>query len=171
MIWACFAGGLKGTCVCTTSSMRADMGEGVMAEAYIGTFNFYLLDFVQEPRERGINHPIFIENNARVHTAGTTKDRFKLLEKNIEILEDWLPYSPDLNPTEHVWVHLKTLYHQHFQHLADDKRGVDVLKPLMEDVLIHCWELIPERLFEVLMEGMPKRIKAVIRAWGWYTKY
>jgi transposase len=164
MIWGCFAGGLKGTC----GGMRVDMGESVTAEVYIRTLDFYLLDFVQELRERGID-PIFMQDNARVHTARITKDW--LLEKNVEILEGWPPYSPDLNPIEHVWVQLKTLYHKHYQHLADDTRGPEVLRPLMEDALIHCWELIPERLFEALVEGMPRRIEAVIRARGWYTKY
>ncbi|KAH0603184.1 uncharacterized protein H6S33_008188 [Morchella sextelata] len=95
MIWGCFAGGLKGTC----GGMRVDMGESVTAEIYIRTLDFYLLDFVQELRERGID-PILMQDNARVHTAGITKDW--LLEKNVEILESWPPYSPDLNPIEHM---------------------------------------------------------------------
>lgn len=164
MIWECFAGGLKGTC----GGMRVDLGESVTAEVYIRTLEFYLLDFVQKLRERGID-PLLMQDNARVHMAGITKDW--LLEKNVEILEGWPPYSPDLNSIEHVWVQLKTLYHKHYQHLADDTRGPEVLRPLMEDALIHCWELIPERLFEALVEGMPRKIEAVIRARGWYTKY
>ena len=94
-----------------------------------------------------------------------------LEENEVEVLEDWPPYSPDLNPIEHVWVHLKKLFHEHYAHLAADTRSAEKIKPLIEEALIHCWELIPDSLFETLVEGIPRRIEAVIRAKGWYTKY
>jgi len=45
-------------------------------------------------------------------------------------------------------------------------------RSLIEQALIHCWELIPDYLFERLVEGIPRRILAlaVIKAKGWYTK-
>lgn len=33
------------------------------------------------------------------------------------------------------------------------------------------WEGIPERIFRKVVLSMKKRIKAVIKARGWYTKY
>lgn len=44
--------------------------------------------------------PIFIEDNAGVHTANSTMER--MVENGVELLEDWPPYLPDLNPIEHV---------------------------------------------------------------------
>ena len=73
-----------------------------------------------------------------------------------------------LNPIEHVWVHLKKLYHKHYQHLAYDTRGPEVLRPLMEEALIHCWELLPDSLFEGLVNGIPSRIEAIIKTKGVY---
>lgn len=164
MVWACFAGGLKGTC----NGMRVVDGGRVNARAYVRTLDFSLLDFLKELEEKGIR-PIFMQDNARVHTARLT---MAWLEENeVDVLEDWPPYLPDLNPIEHVWVHLKKLYHEYYAHLAEDTRSADKVKPLMEEALIHCWELIPDTLFERLVESIPRRIKAVIKAKGWYTKY
>ena len=127
-----------------------------------------MLDFLEELEEKGIS-PIFMQDNARVHTAELTMAWLE--DHNVEILEDWPLYSPDLNPIEHVWVHLKKLYHQHYSHLADDTRSPDKVKPLIEEALTHCWELLPDSLFESLVQSMPRRIKSVIKAKGWYTKY
>jgi len=33
----------------------------------------------------------------------------ELEETNVEVLEDWLPYSSDLNSIRHIWVFLKKL--------------------------------------------------------------
>lgn len=138
------------------------------ARAYVRTLDFSLLDFLEEMRDKGIE-PIFMQDNAAVHTAGSTMEW--LVENGVELLKDWPPYSPDLNPIEYIWVHLKKLYLEYYPHLADDGRRPEVLKLLMEEALIHYWELIPDYLFERLMEGMPRRIEAVIKARGWYTKY
>ena len=55
MVWACFAGGLKGTC----NGMRVEGGGRVDARAYVRTLDFSLLDFLEELRKMGIR-PIFI---------------------------------------------------------------------------------------------------------------
>ncbi|RPB06778.1 hypothetical protein P167DRAFT_580062 [Morchella conica CCBAS932] len=67
MMWACFAGELKGTC----NGVMVEEGGWVNAEAYIRTIDFYLLDFLAELREKGLR-PIFMQDNAKVHTAEIT---------------------------------------------------------------------------------------------------
>jgi hypothetical protein len=42
----------------------------------------------------------FIQDNAPIHRAGKVTEWFR--EHGIDILKDWLPYSPDLNPIEHI---------------------------------------------------------------------
>jgi hypothetical protein len=55
--------------------------------------------------------------------------------------------------------------------MANDIRYLEGLKPIMEDALVHCWELLSDSLFESLVQGILKRIEAVIKARGWCTKY
>jgi transposase len=86
-------------------------------------------------------------------------------------LFDWPPYSLDLNPIEQVWVHLKRKVVELHPELefATGKSEVDL--EALEKALIEAWNALPTSLFESLVCSMPRRIRAVIKAKGWHTKY
>jgi len=49
--------------------------------------------------------------------------------------------------------------------------GLEVVKEALADALQEIWKNIPESLLESLYSSMPRRVEAVIKAEGWYTKY
>ena len=108
-----------------------------------------------------------MHDNAPIHTAGSVLDWF--IEHAIP-LTDWPPYSPDLNPIEHIWFHLKAMVLEMHLELADMGSGEDAKKAL-EDALVKAWQAIPSKIFEHCLASMPERVAAVIKAKGWHTKY
>ena len=78
---------------------------------------------------------------------------------------DWPAQSPDLNPIEHLWQHLK-------RQLAKYENDPVSIYELWECVDIETeWNNIPPRICLDLIATMPRRVDAVLKAKGGYTKY
>jgi transposase len=56
-----------------------------------------------------------MQDNASIHTAKKVKQFF---EENAIPLLDWAPYSPDINPIEHVWAKMKEWIVKHHLELS-----------------------------------------------------
>ena len=109
----------------------------------------------------------FQQDNAAIHKSGPTRQWFE--EHGIWVI-DWPPYSPDLNPIEHVWGKLKKHLFQQYPELALlGQSEVDILR--MKDIARNAWHELPQDYFRALIDSMPRRITAVIEAKGWHTKY
>ena len=111
---------------------------------------------------------LFIQDNAPIHTARKVRKWFN--ENSIDVLI-WPPYSPDLNPIEHLWFRLKQLVYQVNPQIEQVKGDIDTVRDALWDALEQAWHLIEEDILDQLVDSMQRRVEAVIKAEGWYTKY
>ena len=99
-------------------------------------------------------------DNDPKHTSKLATKWFK--DNNIQV-QVWPAQSPDLNPIKHLWVHLKN-------RLKEYSRPPKGVHELWERVAEE-WNKITPKICQHLIESMPRRIQAVIKAKGGHTKY
>jgi len=104
---------------------------------------------------------VYMHDNASIHTARLTQEWFRD-HPHITLLP-WPPFSPDLNPIEHVWAMMAREWQ------PQNERSVEALERHVRDV----WGTIERRqgIIQRLVTSMPRRLQAVIAAEGGYTKY
>jgi transposase len=110
----------------------------------------------------------FMQDNTPIHTARIIK---KFFEENSISTIDWPPYSPDLNPIEHAWAKLKEMIYRLDPDIENYQGSIGDLKDRFNELIEHAWEALGQEYFDKLIKSTPRRIQAVIKAKGWYTKY
>ena len=108
----------------------------------------------------------FVHDNAPIHTAKKVKAWFEE-----HAVQDWAPYLPDMNLIEHVWKALKELVAVMFPEVMKNTSETEEARKELEHALQSVWNALPDSRFESLIEGMPRRIQALLDAKGWHTKY
>ena len=94
------------------------------------------------------------------HTSKKAKEWFK--DHGFMVLS-WLAQPPDLNPIEHLWWYLK-------RKLGEYETPPGGMIELWDRVEKE-WDEIGKEVCQNLIESMPRRVAAVIKAKGGYTKY
>ncbi len=163
MFWGCFAGRQQGPLTSLVPDEERTGKKGVTADIILDAYKEHLAEMLDEDLNR-----VFMQDNARVHTA---KVVMNWLDEKGYLVMTWPPYSPDLNPIKMVWYQIKIYIHKHHLELrrmtAEDEKLMDAIV----DVVIEAWEALDEEFLWLLVKSMPRRVQAVIRAEGGYTKY
>ena len=103
---------------------------------------------------------IFQQDNDPRHTSRRVQNWFQ--DQDIKLL-DWPAQSPDLNPIEHTWNHLKRC-------LSEYENTPSGVHQLWDRVVIE-WGKISVDECQKWIESMPRRLQAVIKAKGGHIKY
>jgi hypothetical protein len=139
--------------------MLAEVEGKMNVEQYVDILNDNLLPSLAES---GIDEEdiIFPQDNDPKHTSRRAREWFE--EHDINVL-DWPAQSSDVNVIEHLWETLK----KKLQAYKNPPKGV---WELWERVAVE-WGKITAEDCQKLIESMPRRIEAVIKAKGGQTKY
>ncbi|GFS53126.1 transposable element Tc1 transposase [Trichonephila clavipes] len=127
----------------------------------------HILSFIEaqlcEDNEENPNELIFMQDLSSIHTSKQT--RKWLQERNFNVMHDWPPKGPDMNPVENVWAEMVRRLEIYRRHT-----GVRNRDQLWEDIL-HVFHEIPDEYFENLVCSMPRRVRTVASKHGGWTKY
>jgi transposase len=110
---------------------------------------------------------LFMQDGAGIHRERVVRSFFQQRHSNTI---DWPPYSPDLNPIEHLWWALKKRIYRHYPQYNNLSQAEEEWEGLVE-ALQECWRSIPSKLIKRLIMSMPQRLHACRRVRGWQTKY
>ena len=100
----------------------------------------------------------FQQDNASCHTSVSTRRLFQT--SNVRVM-DWSRQSADMNPIENLWGDLKIAVRRH----------QPTSKVQLKAVLQDEWQRKAHERCQNLVNCMPTKISALIRAKGLCTKY
>jgi transposase len=164
MVWGCFWDYGRSDLYVMDRDFESKK-HGYSARSYLEVLNAQVAPWYEELDDDAY---VFMQDNAPIHNAYVVRDWF--IAHGIRRI-DWPPYSPDLNPIEHIWWVLKKLLIEMYPELSASFGKSDQDREDMEEALKECWAAIPKETFDKLYISMGHRIEACIAADGWHTKY
>jgi DDE superfamily endonuclease len=151
MVWGCMTWEGPGFISRIEGGLDSTLYVEILDECIPLTLEYYEIDQ---------NTMIFQQDNDPKHTSRIASKYFE--DKKMNLLY-WPPQSPDLNPIEHLWMHLK----RELSKFPDHPKGCNMLW----EHVVSVFNSIKPEVCQNLIRSMPDRIQAVKRAKGGHTKY
>jgi hypothetical protein len=151
MMWGCMLWEGVGYSCRIEGKMDAELYCSILGDELEKSLQYY---------GKTVGNVLFQQDNDPKHTSKLAQKWFK--DHGYTVMK-WPAQSPDLNPIEHLWWHLK-------KRLAEYETPARGLEELWERVQVEWEKILPETC-QKLIESMPRRVEAVIKAKGGYTKY
>lgn len=169
MVWACISGGGQRNRIhLIDPSPRGggDRKKTLNSEYYVREIlQGILADDILANDDRP-HDIIFMHDKSPVHTARRTQNWFA--RHNVDMVYDWPSKAPDMNPIENVWAEMERKL-MHRQCRDRHELWMNVLQ-VFEDLTTDM-DNEPTEYVKKLIESMPRRMEAVIRRDGGWTKY
>jgi transposase len=139
---------------------------------YIAILEQNLLKYIDPLTADGLRDIVFQKDNARPHAATLTREWLNEAARahGFTIME-WPPNSPDMNPIENLWAHLKLGLHRQYPDTKYLSGPPMIIRQILKRRLLKVWWDIGEDVLKGLVESMPERVKALRKVRGWYTRY
>jgi len=151
MMWGCMLWTGPGFACKIDGKLDGELYVKIMQDELLESLAYY---------GKEVDEVIFQQDNDPKHGCGKAKAWFK--DQNLQVLQ-WPPQSPDLNPIEHLWDHLKK---QLAQYDVPPKGILELWEHVQKE-----WDKISPEVCQNLIESMPRRIAALKKARGGYIKY
>jgi transposase len=152
--WSCFCGDEMGPLYMLPE------GENMTAKWYKYVLQWYFIPFYERMRAKYGDEVVMQEDNALWHTAKIITKYLK--NKKVKRMK-WPPQSPDLNPIENLWKHIKDIISQSRHKIRNTKD--------MRLALQVAWPQIDEDYLLKLCDSVPHRWEACLKNNRGATKY
>jgi transposase len=124
----------------------------------------FLLPFLEGLPNQGVDYEV-MEDLSGPHRSAYTYEHFYShyqVQKSL-----WPAKSPDLNPIENVWSLFKGKLKRRFQKDGLPRTLLDYIMAAQQEWKNQDWEMIDGRI----LDGMERRVQAVLEVGGEKTKY
>ena len=151
MMWGCMGWDGIGYATRIEGKMDAELYTAILEDELQDTLEYY---------NKSPTDIIFQQDNDPKHKSARATKWFE--DHGFTVIR-WPAQSPDLNPIEHLWYHLK-------RRLDDYDYPPNSLHELWERAQKE-WNEIDVEVVRNLIRSMPNCVAAVLKAKGGYTKY